>query len=134
MNLNKLPEVIIDLIKEFIPHFKVVFLNSKYYNAYHYILRNHIPQYDNYVRDVINRDNEMVFKYIARENFERWLKNVEYRYKDMIFNNYIYFVLYYCVENNSEKCREILIDYLSERNLYKNLHKKNVVKYIKWNN
>jgi hypothetical protein len=134
MNLNKLPEVIVDLIKEFIPHFKVVFLNSKYYNAYHYILRNHIPQYDNYVRDIINRDNEMVFKYIARENFERWLKNIEYRYKDMIFNNYIYFVLYYCVEHNSEKCREILIDYLSERNLYKNLHKKNVVKYIKWNN
>jgi hypothetical protein len=134
MNINELPEEIIDLIKEFIPYYKLVFLNSKYYNTYHHILRNHIPKYDNYVRDVINRDNEMVFKYIARENFDKWLKNVKYRYKDMLFNNYIYFVLYYCSENNSVNCREILINYLSERNLYKNLHKKNVVKYIKWNN
>mgnify|MGYP003344649655 CR=1 FL=1 len=49
---------------------------------YHYILSNHIPQYENYVRDTMDRDNELVFKYIVRENFDKWLKNKKYTYKN----------------------------------------------------
>ena len=52
----------------------------------------------------------------------------------MIFNNYIYFVMNYCIEHNSEQCRQIIIYYLVKSNLNKNLHKKNFVKYIKWKN
>jgi hypothetical protein len=83
---------------------------------------------------MIRRDNEFVFEKIITENIELWIKKKEYIYKNMIFNNYIYFIINYCIENNSERCRDILTNYLSKRHLCRNLHKKNVVKYIKWKN
>jgi hypothetical protein len=134
MDLSHLPDDIIDLIKEFIPPQNLVFLNKKYYNLYHHTIKSSIRLYQNYVREMIRRDNNMVFEKILEENIDLWLKNKQYRYKDMVFNNYIYFILYYCIENNSEQCREIINYYLKKRDLCRNLHKKNVVKYIKWNN
>ena len=134
MKLNDLPDDIITLIKEFIPRQYLVFANKTFYNLYHHTIRNNIPLFDNYVRDMIRRDNNIVFDKILRENIDLWLKNRQYRYKNMVFNNYIYFILYYCMENNSFRCREIINDNLKKRDLCRNLHKKNVVKYIKWNN
>jgi len=134
MKLNDLPDVIINLIKEFIPKQYLVFANKTFYNLYHHTIRNNIPLFDNYVRDMIRRDNNIVFDKILGENIDLWIKNKQYRYKDMVFNNYIYFILYYCIENNSEQCRELIHDYLKKRDLCRNLHKKNVIKYIKWNN
>jgi len=132
--ISDLPNEIIKYIKEFIPGEYLVFVNSMYYNLYHHTLKKRIKLYGNYVRDVIRRDNEFVFEIIIRENVELWLKNKQYIYKNMIFNNYIYFVMNYCIENNSDRCREILNCYLSKGHLCRNLHKKNVVKYIKWRN
>lgn len=134
MNITDLPDVIINLIKEFIPGQKLVFVNKIFYDLYHHTIRKTIPLYDNYVRDMIRKDNILVFEKIIRENFYKWIKNKQYRYKNMIFNNYIYFIDYFCIENNSERCRDMLISYLSKRHLCRNLHKKNLVKYIKWNN
>lgn len=129
-----LPDDIIRIIKEFIPTQKLVFVNKTFYNLYHHTIRKSISLYENYIRDIIRRDNDFVFEKIIKENLDLWLKNKNYRYKNMVFNNYLYFIMFYCIENNSERCREILIDKLSKRDLCRNLHKKNVVKYIKWTN
>ena len=133
-NISTLPDDIIKLIKEYIPHKKLVFVNSSYYNLYHHTIRSSIPLYDNYVRDIIRRDNEFVFDKVICENIDKWLENKQYFYKNMIFKNFIYFVVHFCIENNSDRCRDVLLIYLSKRDLCKNLHKKNVVKYIKWKN
>jgi len=132
--IAQLPNDIIILIKEFIPHQKLVFVNLNYYNLYHTTIRNFIPLYENYIRDMIRRDNEFVFEKILNENFDKWIMNRQYIYKNMVFNNYIYFIMYFCIENDSEKCRLILYNYLKKRDLWKNIHKKNITKYIKWSN
>jgi len=134
MKLNDLPDVIINLIKEFIPKQYLVFANKTFYNLYHHTIRNNIPLFDNYVRDMIRRDNNIVFDKILGENIDLWLKNRQYRYKNMVFSNYIYFVLHFCTENNSEMCHKILIKEFKKRDLCRNLHKKNIIKYIKWIN
>jgi hypothetical protein len=134
MNLSVLPDDIIDLIKEFIPRKHLVFVNKSFYNLYHHNIRSNISSYENYIRDMIRRDNYLVFEKIIEENIDSWLKNKKYKYKNMSFNNHIYFIVYYCIENNAERCREITHDYLKNRDLCRNLHKKNVIKYIKWNN
>jgi hypothetical protein len=131
MNIINLPQEIINLIQTYIPVKYLVFVNKTFYHLYHYRLKPFIPLYDNYIRDIIRRDNSFVYREILCENFEKWLLLKKYYYKNMVFNNYVYFVLHYCIENNSDRCREILIEYLKKRNLYKNLHKKIVVKYIK---
>jgi hypothetical protein len=129
-----LPDDIINLIKEFIPHNKLVFTNKNFYNLYHHTIKKSILLYENYIRDTIRRDNELVFEMVVRENIDFWLKNKQYRFQNIIFNNYVYFIKYFCIENNSERCRKVLLEILSKRDLSRNLHKKNVVKYIKWRN
>jgi hypothetical protein len=132
--ISELPNDVINLIKEFIPNHKRVFVNKRFYNLYHNTIRMNIPLYENYIRDIIRRDSYFVFEKVLQENIELWLKNKQYRYKNMVFNNYLYFVINFCIENNSERCRELLLDFLIKRDLCRNLHKKNVVKYIKWMN
>lgn len=130
MKIYELPPEVIELIKEFLPRHTLVFTNKTFYNLYHYTIRSYIPLYENFVRDTIRRDNDFVFEKVLGENFERWINNRQYRYKNMNFANYIYFIMHFCIENNSNRCREVLISYLSKCDLCKNLHKKNVVKYI----
>jgi hypothetical protein len=131
-NINKMPEVIVDLIKEYIPKCILVFTNRENYNLYHYLILNCIKNYENCVRDMIRRDNEFVFDKIIREKYHRWTDIKQYRYKNMIFKNYFYFIINFCIEHESENCRRKINIFLKEHGLDKNLHKKNVIKYIKW--
>jgi len=132
--INDLPNEIKDIIFEYIPNYRLIFINKFYYNSYHNLLIPFIQNYESFVRDMIRRDNFFVFKKVIEENIHRWLKKKIYIYKNMIFNNHIYFIIYYCVENNSENCRKLLQDFLIKHDLCRNLHKKKVIKYIKWNN
>jgi hypothetical protein len=132
--VNDLPNEIKDIIFDYIPNYRLVFINKFYYNLYHNLLTPLIQNYESYVRDIIRRDNSFVFVKIINENIHKWIKKKIYSYKNMIFNNPIYFIMYYCVENNSENCRKLLHNYLIKHDLCRNLHKKKVIKYIKWNN
>lgn len=135
MNIIKsLPDDLVRYIKEFIPKRVFVFTNKKNYNLYHPLINPHIKDYESYIRYMIRQDNEFVFKKIIEENYSKWYENRQYRYKNMIFNNYLYFVMNFCIENDSNNCRKVISDFLKEHGLGKNLHKKNVVKYIKWKN
>ena len=128
------PIEIINLIKEYIPKKFLVFTNRENYFLYHSLIKQSIRNYESYVHDVIRRDNEFVFQRILNENLQRWINVKKYYYKNMIFNNYLYFIVYYCIENESNKCRELLNSLCKEQGLCKNLYKKNVIKYIKWKN
>lgn len=135
MNIIKsLPDDLIRYIKEFIPKKAFVFTNKTNYNLYHALIKPLIKDYESYIRCMIRQDNEFVFKKIIKENYSRWYEIRQYIYKNMLFNNYLYFVMYFCIENDSNNCRKAISDFLKEHGLGKNLHKKNVVKYIKWKN
>jgi len=43
------------------------------------------------------------------------------------------FIFNYSIENNSIKIKNILMDYFEKIGLTKNLHKKNIIRYIKYN-
>jgi hypothetical protein len=131
-----LPVEIINQVHQYIPSKSLLFLNKKEYIKNHikvkkYILKN---QYENYIRDMIRRDNSFVFFLLFRENAERWLHFKKYMYNACIYSNYIYFLLEYCIQNHSEKCKHIVNTYLQESGLSKNQHKKNTVTNIRWTN
>ena len=130
--INKLPNELIDIIKEYIPKQKLAFTNKKHYLLYHNLLKPTIKNYENYLRDMIRRDNEFVFKLIVRENYKKWCEIKHYRYKNMVFKNYLYFAINYCIEHDSNNCRNAIDDFFKQEGLGKNLHKKNVFKYIRW--
>jgi hypothetical protein len=134
INICKLPNEIINIIKEFTPKKRWVITNRENYVLYHKLLKPSIINYENYIRDTIRRDNYFVFEIILEENFHKWWNIYNYTYKNMIFKNYLYFTNHYCIENDSSKCRNIVINFLKNHGFDKNLHKKNIVKYIRWKN
>ena len=46
------------------------------------------------------------------ENYKDWIHIKKYYYKNKIFSNYINFLIDYCIENDSEKCRQSLSEFL----------------------
>jgi hypothetical protein len=131
---KRLPPELIRYIKEYIPKKTFVFTNRENYKLYHPLIKPLIKDYESYIRCMIRQDNEFVFKKIIEENISKWYEIRQYRYKNMIFNNYLYFVMNFCIENESNNCRKTILEFFKEHGLGKNLHKKNIVKYIKWKN
>ena len=58
----QLPDVIVDIIKEYIPKRVWAFTNRENYELYHKYLKPSINNYENYIRETIRRDNFFVFE------------------------------------------------------------------------
>jgi len=129
-NITQLPNEIVNLIKEFVPKKEFILTNRENYKMYHSEITISKINYDNYVRDVIKRDNAFVFKTILSEDYCNWVNNKNIIYKNICFKNYLYFIINFCIENQSVNCQNILSIFLKEHGLCKNLHKKNIIKYI----
>jgi hypothetical protein len=131
--LNNLPEDLIFEIKKFIPLSISIWFQREDYIKNHKIVKSLIPrtQYENYIRDMIRKDCSFVFKLLLEENFYKWLNLKKYIYKYIVFDNYIYFLQNYCIENDSTNCRNVMQEFLKDTGLSKNQHKKNTIKNIK---
>jgi hypothetical protein len=134
--VQQIPDDLIRYIKKFIPLSTLVWLDKKTYFKNHHIIHKLIPtsKYESYVRDMIRKDNQLVTSCLMRENFKRWTSYKKYSYKNIIYQNFNYFLLDYCRENKSTNCSNIINEYLKDSRLSKNQHKKNIVRNIKWTN
>jgi len=132
VSISQLPDELIREIYNYIPFIVLVFINKTNYNLYHKLIRRTIHHYENYIRDVVRRDNEFVFYKIVEENYTRWVNIKKYIYKNTVYNNYISFLIDYCIQNASEKCRNSMMIFLKNVGLCQNQHKKNVCKHIRW--
>jgi hypothetical protein len=131
--INFLPEDMVWEISQNIPNVYFVFTNKQNYFLYHHDLKPKIKNYEQYIRNTLRRDNSFVFNQIMRENHQIWFDCKHVYYKNKIFNNYIYFLLHYCIENESTNCRTLFLDFLrKEFGLCQNQHKKNIVRNIRW--
>ena len=125
--INNLPTDIVNVIEGYIPKKKFTFTNKTNYHLYHILIKPSIKNYESYIRDTIRRDNYFVFEMIVRDNYLKWFENKNYVYKNEVFKNYTYFIIDYCIENESTECRNFIINFLKELGLYKNQHKKNLI-------
>ena len=129
-----LPEVIIDIIKCYLPKICIIFLTKENYLNNHYLIRPFIPKnkIENYIRYMLRRDYDFVFKQILIENYKKWFDIKKYIYKNIIYTNYIYFIKDYCIENESNKCRNLINSFLKEHGLCQNQYKNNIIKNKRW--
>jgi len=132
--IHKLPEELVGLIKDYVPKKEFIFTNRENYNLHHHLMPINQRDLYNYVKDVIHRDNEFVLNTIIRENYIKWIDKGIIYYKNAKYANYLYFILNYAIKCEAENCLKIIFIFLKEHGLDKNLHKKNLVRYIKWNN
>lgn len=132
--INELPCDLIILIKSFLPKTCLIFLNNYYYKKYHYLIKKIIDKnnFENYIRDTIRRDNNFVFYQILMDFHKNFSKIKKYVYKNIMYQNYFYFLTDYCIKNNSERSRNTLNDFLRVQGLCQNRHKKNTFIHIRW--
>jgi hypothetical protein len=132
--IHKLPEELIGLIQEYVPKKEFIFTNRENYKLYHHLMPINPADFHNYVKDIIHRDNELVLNAIIRENYIKWIDCGIIRFGNVKYANYLYFVLNYAIKCESENSIKIIFIFLKEHGLDKNLHKKSLVRYIKWKN
>ena len=129
-----LPDELINIIKNYLPICTTIFLTKKNYILNHSLIRSLIPKknIENYIRDIIRRDNDFVFQWIMKENYKKWIEIKHYIYKNIIYKNYIYFIKDFCIENECHRCRTLINSFLIEQGLCQNQHKNNIHKNKRW--
>jgi len=104
LNINiYLPNDILELIWNYInPKYKI-FLNKYFYNKYNYLIGN-LANNKSYIRDIIRLDYGFVFEKILSTKFKEWISINNYHYGNIIYPNYLDFILNFARDNNSKKC------------------------------
>jgi hypothetical protein len=132
---KNIPDDINTIIFTYLPIKVKIFLNKYYYLSFHYFIYEYIStrNIESYIRDTIRRDNLFVFKYILQDNYTKWINKIKnYKYKNMIFKNYLYFIKDFCLQQDSVKCLNYLNEFMEKFHLGQNQHKKNTVRNIRW--
>ena len=126
--VSLLPESLVKVIKEYIPVSATLFLEKPIYLNSRGIIMNFLKQKgttEKYIRYIIRRDFDYVFGLILHENIVTWVKYTKkYPYNNMIYTSYIYFLIDYCIEHESNKCKEKITDLLQKLGLWKKDNKK----------
>lgn len=132
--IKDLPNELQNIIFSYIPYSKLIFVNKNYYLAYHKYLTINPTYIENFIRDIIRKDNRFVFKMLLLENYTKWTKIKKYMYKNIICYDYVSFVNYYIIHNKSNKCKQELNDYISKYGLMnkKEFKKKNTIINKRW--
>ena len=131
--IDKLPDVLINIIKTYLTINTIIFLNKTNYLTNHKKLYINKDIFENYVRDMARKDNWFVLNQILKENFKKWLK-IKYKYKNIIYYNYVSFLTSFCIENHATNCKNIINIFLKKHGISKNQHKNNTFINIKWKN
>ena len=132
---KKIPDELISIIFGYFPLRVKIFLNKYYYLLHHHVIYNYIStrNTESYIRDIIRRDNVFVFKHILHDNYHKWINKIKnYKYKNMVFKNYLYFIKDFCIQQDSVKCLYYLNEFMEKFHLGQNQHKKNTVRNIRW--
>jgi len=130
-----LPDVLINIIYNFIRAQDRTTLNKVNYITYNTCLVFPTSNLESFIRKVVRQDITLVFEFHLLKNIDRWVKVMRnYRYNNMIYHNYLKFLDAYCVIHDSNNCRAIIHDMVLKHNLGKNWHKNNRIRNIKWSN
>lgn len=129
-----LPVELIELIWNNLSPLNKIFLNKKYYIKFNHLIDGLVTNYESYIRDIIRNDYSFSFNYILKRQFIRWLRKVNYKYNNIIYSDYLNFILNYCASNNSSKCSYLINLQLNLSGLKKDWCKNSRIKYNQWSN
>ena len=134
--INNLCDDLKDHIYTFIKDDVKAILNKQYYIKKYDHIYNKIPKvyYNNYIRGIIRKDYDLILKLNLNINFNKWKKKRKYKYKKYKTDNYINYLLVICDENNSNKCKDVIWNYIKKSGLEQLWFKRIVVNDNKWTN
>ena len=118
-NIQKLPyDVVMHNILLYIPN-NALSLTCRYKYITTHKLKELVPIHktEKYIRTIIRQDLDFVFCTLLVENYNKWVSMTHYKYKLWTYNNYIEFLQYYCIENDSEKCIKCINKFIMDTSL-----------------
>lgn len=135
--MEHLPVEIKKYIFLYIDNNTLMWINKDYYKKYHKLLINssNIRKNKNeysFIRHIIKKDYDFVFEENLFENFNKWILKKKIYHGYLIYANYIYFLLNYCIEEKSPKCKNILVETMKSKGLYHNIKNKQIYKIIRY--
>ena len=132
--VQKLPDDIIEIIWNKLNHKNKIFLNKENYTKFNYLIDGLVTNHGSYIRDIIRNDYSFSFQYILERRFIHWLHKLNYKFANIIYPDYINFILNYCASNNSSNCGYLINLQLNLSGLKKEWRKNSRIKYNKWSN
>jgi hypothetical protein len=132
ISISKLPFELFDIVKSYIPLYIWRPLNKTLYFENYNLVYDKIKlgNAENYIRYIVKRDYDYIFKFIVLRNLFRWAQMKDYLNDFLIYPNYIYFIKDFCISNQSNNCLNTLNNILKEIGFEKKLPKKKTIKSI----
>ena len=127
--MEVLPCDIILEIKQYLHPTTLYTTNKSYFNKYYigiikkYTIKDR--EFKNYVLNIVKKNCIFQFNIILDVKFSEWLHTRRWIFKNTTYFNYLEFLKYLCIENNSNKCLELINNSLNTKNkkIYKNRSK-----------
>jgi hypothetical protein len=112
--MEKMPFELLDIIFSYLPDCCKLRLNKYNYAKYHKIVMLKLVKNkcESYIRCMVRQDNEFIINQLLVENYNRWIHFKNYYFRGLEFDDYISFLKYYAIENNSEKCENEICKYI----------------------
>ncbi len=140
MNLARilrLPEVLVDKIEEYISLSTKGMLSKKLFNAFYNnkiqsMELNLYAKYDSYIRGIVRDNRFITYDLLINNAFLIWEKPKPWRWKNLVFPNYLTYIKHLTIKYNRQKLKTIIEEqkkYLSIKK-YKKIRSKN----ISWSN
>jgi len=60
------------------------------------------------IRRLVRKDSDFILNLLLEKNIDKFIKHKKYIYKTASYKNYLEFIIYYCVNNQSPKCINII--------------------------
>lgn len=122
-DISMISDDIISLIFLYMPNFIKYSLSKTYFIEHcdSVMMNSTNTRYLSYIRDVIRSKRDFIFRQLIVRDYNIWNSYHLYKFQNSIYNNYTNFLLHYCIEVDSQKCRQSL---LNEKNKSGNDDKK----------
>jgi len=137
---NKLPEVLCDHIKSYLLLNIIYLTNKKDYIIYKTEINTSLDsKYNNrltksYIIKIIKKDYNFIFNILLNIKFNSWYKAWKIGYQGNSLPCFIELLNCICIENNSEKCRELIKSKMKEKGMRKKKHKRIRILNNTWSN
>ncbi len=136
--MERLPEVLVDIIFSFIPRNLIYNLNHLYLDSTYLSLianRKLDNQFNAYMRYIIRNNCTIFLNKILSQKFSYLASFKNWKYNSQTFPNYIEYLREYTIRISKTNCRNIIECYISKEPVStKNRHKKIRRRNIKWSN
>ena len=131
MEINLLPEDLVNIIKSYIP-IKVLRLTNKYFWEKNYIISYEYKLQSSYWRFLLRNDIDFIFDKYLNNALPYFLKQKRIIYKSQIYPRRLELVNYLInFTFDSQKCKIVLDNFMKKKRL---VFKKIRVKLNKWSN